>query len=56
MNGQVVVMVSLDLNQDVQVARRMGGVRAGGFRIWKTVVRIAVVGQEYLVGHIWMSH
>jgi hypothetical protein len=56
MNGQVVVMVSLDLNQDVQVVRRMCGVRAGGFRIWKTMIRVSVSGQEYLVAHIWMSH
>ena len=53
MNGQVVVMVFLDLNQDVmQVVRRMGGVRAGGIRIRMTVIRVPVVHQEYLVGHI----
>jgi hypothetical protein len=50
-----VVMFSLDLNQDVQVVR-MGGVRPGGIRIWKIMIRVPVSGHEYLVAHIWMSH
>ncbi len=56
MNGQVVVMVFLDLNQDVQTVSRMDGMRAGDFKIWKTILRIPVPGQEHPVGHIWMSN
>ena len=44
MNGQVVVMVFLDLNQDVQTVGRMDGMRAGDFKIWKTILRIPVPG------------
>ena len=57
LNGLAAVMVFLDLNQDVQAIGRMGGTKAGDFRIWKTIQKRApVIGQVRPVGHIWTSN
>ena len=52
LNGLVVLLVFLCLNLDVPVIKRMAGMKDGGFRIWKMIIRRAVNGQEYPLGHI----
>ena len=52
MAGQVEVMVFLCLNQDVQVTKRMDGIKAGDFKIWRMTVKAIIVGQEHHMVHI----
>ena len=57
MNGQVVGMVFQSPNRDVQVAMKMDGTKAGGFKTWKTRrIPVQLPGQKHPMGYEWISN